>query len=907
MEIFLKALSTSGIKLKSQELAAVLTQFGQGVQISYQAFLDCLQFDRASEIAKIDMSSSPRVLPQQVRPSSAASQRPGSALSQRQELQPVRPPMSPRPLTPRGSRPQTPTTPRSPKVAIMSPHGESPRVATEPAAPPAAPASPSPGNTASAAAAPVPVADDDDAVYIPRAAGHDMKEAAKRMKEQRNPVGRTAGDVDVNRPSNDVLDLAAKLRDKALQEKDLRSVFRKYNSGHSGEIERDEFMNFVRSYHFVHPNRIVNDLFDYIDKDHSGKIDFDEFSTIVQEDGYVLSSPFASDTHTKHLYHGKQGVINENRTVKPRAEPPHVLTSIAAMGGVSAKPRFTDDVEHLRDLLKQKIYEKSNLLAKTFRAFDKDHSGFLDKEEFKIAVQSFHLQVPDESIFELFDRANTDGSGVLNYQEFADYLLIDNQQRGEFTLTEEEKKRKYVFLDDCVMFSDVRPPPRVSHSPVRDLSTPDLTNVVNLRQTMNEQYDAQLTSIIKQLKRADLHCVGRLPRSEFDRVLKIASIDVTQAALRSAIDSRTNQDGTVDYVDAISHLQRMHLTDGLEIHPSPLGNTGLRAPYAVQTDGRHGKKVVASSIAAKYERMVRAFQLFDRERTGFLNPTVFRNAVEQMRLGLRQEELTQVVLRAQQGQAGSDIDYRSFVSQMFDSSGAVPHFLTYMKSRDSGDILAWSTPKVRHEGVKDRLLYFHGEMVLNDNVEVERPSAQFEHLTARPTTPSSSSSHLSEKEALFRTTNPLLARQSLGTPRTSVDQLPSDSNPEFVYGIRSGQRTNMRSLMGNLYGEEWIQQRKQQELLRRHSLSSGHSGHRKRSETRTTQLRKQEVVRRLEHLESARSGVYSPRPMSAPASALASRHGTPASGRPSPHAPPTARSPHANTASPRARSAMKGV
>ena len=88
--------------------------------------------------------------------------------------------------------------------------------------------------------------------------------------------------------------------------------------------------------------------------------------------------------------------------------------------------QFVDKVLNLREDLKQKVYEKSDLLAKCFRMMDRDKSGmilshnllidethiyangligYVDREEFRQAVQWFRFPGADLDIIDaLFDQ-----------------------------------------------------------------------------------------------------------------------------------------------------------------------------------------------------------------------------------------------------------------------------------------------------------------------------------------------------------------------------------------------------------------------------------------------------------------------------------------------------------------------
>lgn len=63
--------------------------------------------------------------------------------------------------------------------------------------------------------------------------------------------------------------------------------------------------------------------------------------------------------------------------------------------------------------------------SNTFRQFDKDRSGNLDKNEFYRCIQSLGFQVPDkERLFKSIDR---DGSNRISEREFVEFCLQNVQ------------------------------------------------------------------------------------------------------------------------------------------------------------------------------------------------------------------------------------------------------------------------------------------------------------------------------------------------------------------------------------------------------------------------------------------------------------------------------------------------
>ena len=75
------------------------------------------------------------------------------------------------------------------------------------------------------------------------------------------------------------------------------------------------------------------------------------------------------------------------------------------------------------------------------RSFDKDGNKFLDADEVKAIVQKIEPGLADDEIDTLIRRADTDGDGHIDYEEFSTILL--NQDAGDHERVQVTKvKRK---------------------------------------------------------------------------------------------------------------------------------------------------------------------------------------------------------------------------------------------------------------------------------------------------------------------------------------------------------------------------------------------------------------------------------------------------------------------------------
>lgn len=69
-----------------------------------------------------------------------------------------------------------------------------------------------------------------------------------------------------------------------------------------------------------------------------------------------------------------------------------------------------------------------NEISETFKRFDKDGNGILDKAEIKEAIQTLDMELnnlnfTDEEVDEMINKLDKDGDGQINFMEFIALLL----------------------------------------------------------------------------------------------------------------------------------------------------------------------------------------------------------------------------------------------------------------------------------------------------------------------------------------------------------------------------------------------------------------------------------------------------------------------------------------------------
>lgn len=89
----------------------------------------------------------------------------------------------------------------------------------------------------------------------------------------------------------------------------------------------------------------------------------------------------------------------------------------------------------------KKLSAAASSLRDAFASFDTNRDGTVDKKEFTTGLQKMHLNLSSADIEFLWHRADTDGSGSVNYIEFA-------RRYGEMYAKEEaEEEQQYQDID----------------------------------------------------------------------------------------------------------------------------------------------------------------------------------------------------------------------------------------------------------------------------------------------------------------------------------------------------------------------------------------------------------------------------------------------------------------------------
>jgi len=190
--------------------------------------------------------------------------------------------------------------------------------------------------------------------------------------------------------------------------------FREMDTDRSGEISLKEFRQAIRALGFVHASKeSVDATFAVLDDNHSGSITYSELDKKLRRLG-ERELLFAPPIEGAALLSAGEKVAHGHADRRPRP--------------VSSS-RLTPGAQALQRELYNELVSKHSRVIDLFRRWDGDHSGQVDKKEFREVLLKMGYSADVNASDELFDSFDRDsgrdtsgGNGLIEYQEM--YQLL---------------------------------------------------------------------------------------------------------------------------------------------------------------------------------------------------------------------------------------------------------------------------------------------------------------------------------------------------------------------------------------------------------------------------------------------------------------------------------------------------
>ena len=194
-------------------------------------------------------------------------------------------------------------------------------------------------------------------------------------------------------------------------------TFRKFDTtGGDNLIDFCEFKECMRKMGILGVSEEdLRKLFNKYDADGSGAINLSEFASGVMKS-------FASQNSVNM----KKGNLEKMMVARKVAESRRQK----AMSRYMSNTLRVDVEKVLLEKIEQKMEGGPGGLRRAFRKFDVgvDRDGFISLPEFAAALQHFGLhELPERDVKELFDKYDTSGDGLLNFNEFVEGVMQSSQ------------------------------------------------------------------------------------------------------------------------------------------------------------------------------------------------------------------------------------------------------------------------------------------------------------------------------------------------------------------------------------------------------------------------------------------------------------------------------------------------
>lgn len=211
--------------------------------------------------------------------------------------------------------------------------------------------------------------------------------------------------------------------------KNMRECFRRIDLDCSGMLSRDEVEFALATWRIPAKREQVDKIMADLDRDGDERISFAEWCEGLKQAAVQSGDVFGrGDAHvTDHMrvLAGGRVIINDNLSAMPPAEKqrsagrPDFQPWRLPKASAPASPQQLEGAVHA---MQDQIYVKFKLLRDAFRSFDTNHDGKLSAAELLTAVRCFNLSIPEEHVMQLARQCDKDGSGAIDYNEFAAVL-----------------------------------------------------------------------------------------------------------------------------------------------------------------------------------------------------------------------------------------------------------------------------------------------------------------------------------------------------------------------------------------------------------------------------------------------------------------------------------------------------
>jgi len=434
-------------------------------------------------------------------------------------------------------------------------------------------------------------------------------------------------------------------------------AFRSIDQDGTGFIERHEFERALRTVNLDGIRQPVVlcllEMMDYDDDDDGEAgydIKYEEFVQFLAADDVRTLFP-NSDKRDHKLGYKKAVKAVEKKAPVKRLYDPHVTAA---------------ELLQAHTMIKEQIQMKHGYFGKAFKYMDADRTGFVDRNEFKLAIKLMsldtHIRPPViDALFNLIERdgdhfKSGKGSDEIQYRDFAKYMSSEtlNEVTTDAKIKEAMAAANAANRDEVNAYNEalLQPPsidaPAIAPGAISKAPPPPDKIKLSPRQRakvragIDTPLSAMLSARTSQRPRSG-QASGKAGTADEWRKLKRSA----EAAMKDGPQAAMKEDGGYLKAKAASFEE---LLAGSDVLPE-----GVTAKQLLRTLKQIGQK-----FKDKYNRMSTAFKNMDKDRSGHLDRSEIAFVLrEDFNLNLSDNEMDAIINLMDVDKSGS-IEYTEF-------------------------------------------------------------------------------------------------------------------------------------------------------------------------------------------------------------------------------------------------------
>ncbi|KAJ8602703.1 hypothetical protein CTAYLR_003792 [Chrysophaeum taylorii] len=457
----------------------------------------------------------------------------------------------------------------------------------------------------------------------------------------------------------------------ATQSSSVRRAFRGVAVPGEDRINPEQLKRWLHSLNLGVGAKLSRRLFDKLDKDGSGTISYEEFRSAFGE------------TISGAAYEGREFVLGETEHAQ------RVRTIFEA-----AKRRKTPliSVDECVRVLRERMASQHSKVQRAFRSLDKDHSGYLERQEFERMLAIHNVRLAPIALDELIKRITSEPT--VSYEAFKKFFGEDIAGTGfqNSTSTERVCDHDHAWGKANAAFAAYMSSPK-RPKPLAKLWTP-----AEFLATLEMALSSRSKSARRIFRMVDADQSGHIDAEEFHRAMLKLNINLSPAeSKRFFLMFDEDNSGSISYAELTKHIGSIvsgykdtgvltmkavveeapttthFVDDARRTRPAAVSSSSSSSSSssegipAAAAAARYAlpqmKELIARRLGNKYLSACAAFREIDKDHTGTLSEDEIRAFLKNRNIEFHDEDfkvLMSDIGRRDDGRVQYDEFVRSF-------------------------------------------------------------------------------------------------------------------------------------------------------------------------------------------------------------------------------------------------------